>query len=624
MKKFALCTLILAFFSPILLLAESALKSQKVYSNANREANEEESSQMPAIINRQARFHPVASNKGMVVSQEAIASSVGADILSKGGNAVDAAVATGFALAVTLPQAGNLGGGGFMLLHLAGSEKHLSGKNSSGKTIAIDYREMAPSSVNKNLFLDQNGDVDNQLARFSHLSAGVPGTVAGLIHVLEHYGTMDLAQVLAPAIELAEQGFEISPSLAYSLYKAKSRLKKHSASAQYFFKKNGASLQEGDIWQQRDLAATLQKIANEGKDGFYRGSVADLIIAEIKRGRGVMTHKDLASYRVVERSPIIGTYKGYTVASMPPPSSGGIHLIQMLNILEGWDLKSLGHNSAAYLHHLIETMRRAYADRSQYLGDPDFFPVPVKALTNKFYAEKLRTEIGEEKASVSSQIKPGLSLPRPISTAIPKESPQTTHFSVWDSAGNVVSNTYTLNFSYGSGIAVEGAGFLLNNEMDDFSAKPGVPNAYGLIGDEANAIEPLKRPLSSMTPTIVFKQSSKSGVKQPIMATGSPGGSTIITIVLQNILNHLEFGMNIAEATTAPRIHHQWLPDDVRLEPGISPDTLRILRDMGHNLQKTNRVMGRVQAITRGDDGQLFGVSDPRWPGGAAIPEGSR
>ena len=495
---------------------------------------------------------------------------------------------------------------------------------------------MAPASVNKNLFLDQNGDVDNQKARFSHLSAGVPGTVAGLIHVLEHYGTMDLAQVLAPAIELAGQGFEISPSLAYSLYKAKPRLKKHSASAQYFFKKNGTSLQQGDVWQQHDLAATLQKIADEGKDGFYRGSVADLIVAEIKRGRGVMTHQDLASYRVVERTPIIGTYKGYTVASMPPPSSGGIHLIQMLNILEGWDLKALGHNSAAYLHHLIETMRRAYADRSQYLGDPDFFPVPVKALTNKSYAEKLRTEIDVEKASVSSQTKPGLSLPgpilgslpeslpRPISTSIPKESPQTTHFSVWDSAGNVVSNTYTLNFSYGSGIAVEGAGFLLNNEMDDFSAKPGVPNAYGLVGDEANAIEPLKRPLSSMTPTIVFKQSSKSGVKQPIMATGSPGGSTIITIVLQNILNHLEFGMNIAEATAAPRIHHQWLPDDVRVEPGISPDTLKILRGMGHNLQKTNRVMGRVQAITQGDDGQLFGVSDPRWPGGEATPESGK
>lgn len=615
MKKFVLYTLILAFFLPALLLAESTLKTQKANLGANREASSEsnsvQSNQIPAIINRQARFHPVTSNKGMVVSQEAIASSVGANILAKGGNAIDAAVATGFALAVTLPQAGNLGGGGFMVLHLTESEK-----TPSGRTIAIDYREMAPAGVNKNLFLDQNGDVDNQLARFSHLSAGVPGTVAGLIHVLEQYGTMELAQVLAPAIELAKKGFEISPSLAYSLYRAKPRLKNNSASAQYFFKKNGASLQEGDVWQQHDLAATLQKIATEGKDGFYRGSVADLIIDEIKRGKGIMTHKDLARYRVVERAPIVGTYRGYTVASMPPPSSGGIHLIQMLNILEGWDLKSLGHNSAAYLHHLVETMRRAYADRSQYLGDPDFFPVPVKTLTDKSYAEKLRTGINGDKASVSSQIKPGLS--------IPEESPQTTHFSVWDSAGNVVSNTYTLNFSYGSGIAVEGAGFLLNNEMDDFSAKPGVPNAYGLVGDEANAIEPLKRPLSSMTPTIVFKQSSKSGVKQPIMATGSPGGSTIITIVLQNILNHLEFGMNIAEATAAPRIHHQWLPDDVRVEPGISPDSLKILRGMGHNLQKESRVMGRVQAITQGDDGQLFGVSDPRWPGGAAIPEGSR
>jgi len=607
LKKFVLSTLILAFFSPTLLLAESALKSQKAYSGGNGE----DSTQMPAIINRQVRFHPVTSNKGMVVSQESIASRVGADILSKGGNAVDAAVATGFALAVTLPQAGNLGGGGFMLLHLSGS-----GKSPSGRTIAIDYREMAPAAADKNLFLDESGNVDNQLARYSRLSTGVPGTVAGLIHVLEQYGTMDLAQVLAPAIELAEKGFKISPSLAYSLYKAKPRLKNNSTSAQYFFKKNGASLQEEDLWQQHDLAVTLQKIAKEGKDGFYRGSVADLIIAEIKRGKGVMTHKDLASYRVVERTPIIGTYRGYTVASMPPPSSGGIHLIQMLNILEGWDLANLGHNSANYLHHLIETMRRAYADRSQYLGDPDFFPVPVKALTNKSYAAKLRAQINRGKVSVSSEIKPGLS--------VPYESPQTTHFSVWDSEGNVVSNTYTLNFSYGSGIAVAGAGFLLNNEMDDFSAKPGVPNAYGLIGNEANAIEPRKRPLSSMTPTIVFKQSKAPGIKQPIMATGSPGGSTIITIVLQNILNHLEFGMNIAEATAAPRVHHQWLPDEVRIEPGINSDTIKILRDMGHNIQEANRIMGRVQAITQGADGQLSGASDPRWPGGEAISEGSR
>lgn len=586
---------ILVFFWPTFLLADPSIQQPVIKRDI--------ANQTPVIIDRQSRFHPVTSNKGMVVSQEAIASQVGANILSKGGNAVDAAVATGFALAVTLPQAGNLGGGGFMLLHLT----------ETNKTLAIDYREMAPMAADKTLFLDRQGNVDNQLARFSALSTGVPGTVAGLIHVLEQYGTMELDQVIAPAIELAQKGFEVSRPLAFSLNRAKERLKNNPASARYFFRKNGSSLQQGDLWQQKDLAKTLQKISDEGKNGFYRGSIADLIIDEIKRGKGIMTHDDLINYRVIEREPVVGSYKGYTIASMPPPSSGGIHLIQMLNILEGWDLKALGHNSGAYLHRLIETMRRAYADRSQYLGDPDFFPVPVSALTDKSYAAKLRNQIDTNRASASSQIKPGIMLP--------KESPQTTHFSVWDSAGNVVSNTYTLNFSYGNGIAVDGAGFLLNNEMDDFSAKPGVPNAYGLIGDKANAIEPRKRPLSSMTPTIVFTRDLK-----PVMATGSPGGSTIITIVLQNILNHLEFGMNIAEATAAPRIHHQWLPDKVYFESGINRDTLYVLKTMGHKLHGKTRVLGRVQAITSSSSYTnnhvelLSGASDTRWPGGEAVP----
>ncbi len=555
--------------------------------------------QLAPILDRSARFHPIATNSGMVVAQDAIASSVGATILSNGGNAIDAAVATGFALAVTLPQAGNLGGGGFMLIHLA----------SRARTIAIDYREMAPAAAHSTLFQNTDGGVDTTLARFSHRSTGVPGTVAGLVHALDLYGSMTLQQVMAPAITLAEDGFEINEALAYSLSKAQPRLKADTASARYFFNHDGSLLKTGDLWKQPDLAKTLTDIAQQGASGFYRGDLADLIVAEMRKGGGLITHDDLADYRVVERQPVTGSFRGYQIASMPPPSSGGVHLIQMLNILEGWDLKSLGHNSGEYLHRLIETMRRAYADRSEYLGDPDFFPVPVDALTDKAYAKQLREGIDLQKSSRSTDIKPFL--------ALPEESPQTTHFSVWDQKGNVVSNTYTLNFSYGSGISVEGGGFLLNNEMDDFSAKPGVPNAYGLVGNKANAIEPGKRPLSSMTPTIVFRNG------KPVMATGSPGGSTIINVVLQNILNKLEFGMNIAEATAAPRIHHQWLPDTVRVEPGISPDTINILENMGHQIDTDRHILGRVQAIAK-DKSFLYGVTDPRWPGGAAMPSKER
>ena len=551
----------------------------------------------PPIIDQKARFHPVISTGGMVVSQERLASSVGADILQQGGNAVDAAVATGFALAVTLPQAGNIGGGGFMLVHLAQEQR----------TIAIDYREMAPAAATQNMFLDKGGDVDPAASRFSRRAAGVPGTVAGLLHALNAYGTMTPEQVLAPAIALADKGFVVTRPLAYSLRRAEQRLRRDSAASRYFFAPDGSLLQRGNRWRQADLAATLRRIAGKGSEGFYRGKTAELIVAEMLRGGGLITREDLANYRVVERQPVVGKYRGYTVASMPPPSSGGVHLVQMLNVLEGWDLSALGHNSAAYLHRLTETMRRAYADRSKYLGDPDFYPVPVSRLMDREYATRLRQGIDLRRASRSADIAPGLELP--------EESSQTTHFSVWDRDGNVVSNTYTLNFSYGSGIAVAGAGFLLNNEMDDFSAKPGTPNAYGLLGGEANAIQAGKRPLSSMTPTIVLRDG------KPVLATGSPGGSTIITVVLQNILNVIDFHMNVAEATAAPRIHHQWFSDRLNYEAGISPDTLDGLREMGHELAPQPRILGKIQAIAS-DGNYQYGVTDSRWPGGeAAVAE---
>ena len=555
-----------------------------------------------AIIDPSARFHPLVSDRGMVVSQEMLASQVGADILARGGNAVDAAVATGFALAVTLPRAGNLGGGGFMLVHLA----------AENKTVAIDYREMAPASASRDMFLDAEGDVDNKKARYSMQSSGVPGTVAGLLHALDSYGTMSLKQVLQPAIELAANGFKVSMDLSSSLQARQQTMHKNPASREYFYKADGAGYEYGETLVQKHLAATLQRIAKKGRSGFYQGKTAQLIVAEMQRSGGLISHKDLTGYRVIERTPVCGDYGGNSVCAMPPPSSGGVHMLQMLNILEGWDLASLGHNSAAYIHRLVESMRRAYADRSSYLGDPDYFPVPVAELTDKQYATELREQINLVKSSRSADIRPGLD-----NRSAGKESTETTHFSTWDRWGNVVSNTYTLNFSYGSGISVTGAGFLLNNEMDDFSAKPGSPNGYGLVGGIANAIEPGKRPLSSMTPTIVF---DKSGA--PILATGSPGGSTIITIVMQMLLNIIDFDMNVAEATAAPRIHHQWLPDRVFYEAGVSADTLQVLREMGHQLNDKTSRLGATQSIQADSDGAMFyGTADYRREGsGVAIP----
>ncbi len=555
-----------------------------------------------SFLNKNPRFHPQISHLGMVVSQEAIASQVGVDILEAGGNAIDAAVATGFALAVTLPRAGNLGGGGFMLVYLA----------EENKTIAIDYREMAPMAANKGMFLDSQGNVDNQKSRFSAQSSGVPGTVAGLIHALDKYGSMSIKEVIKPAIKLASQGFPINHDLSDSLRLRSERLHKHKASKKYFYKANGDNFLAGEILVQQDLSQTLARISEQGRSGFYAGKTANLIVAQMKRTGGLITSKDLANYKVVERQPVCGSYRKKRLCAMPPPSSGGIHLLQMLNILENFDLNKMGHNSAAYIHHLVEAMRSAYADRSLYLGDPDFTVVPVNQLIDKDYAKTLSQQIDAQKARRSNTVYPGLD--KWIDSKH-SESEETTHFSVWDQQGNIVSNTYTLNFAYGNGIAVEGAGFLLNNEMDDFSAKPGSANGYGLIGGSANAIQPQKRPLSSMTPTILFDENEK-----PMLATGSPGGSTIITIVLQMILNSLEFNMGIAEATAMPRIHHQWLPDTVSYENGISTDTLNNLTSMGHLIAPDHRVLGSTQSI-RLNNKNLEGSADPRRQGAAAISQ---
>ncbi|ADP71646.1 gamma-glutamyltransferase [Rhodomicrobium vannielii ATCC 17100] len=552
-----------------------------------------------ALIGFDARFVPAVAENGMVSAQEKVAAQVGADILKAGGNAIDAAVAVGFAMAVTHPQAGNIGGGGFMLITLA-----------DGRKIALDYRETAPAAATRDMFLDNRGAVDRDKARYSRASAGVPGTVAGLLYALEKYGTMPRDKIMAPAIRLAEEGVVVPYGLAFAFSRARDRLKNDPSSARYFLKPEGEPYRMGEVLRQPDLAKTLRTISERGAAGFYEGEVAELIATEMKKNGGLITEDDLKAYKPVEREPVRGIYNGYEIVSMPPPSSGGVHVIQMLNILEGVDLKALGSESADTYHRLIEAMRRAYADRAKYLGDPDFVTVPVAGLTNKAYAAELRKGIDLERAARSADVSAGKP-PAP-------EGEQTTHFSVMDKAGNAVANTYTLNLAFGSGYSVDGAGFLLNNEMDDFSAKAGAPNAFGLTGDEANAIEPKKRPLSSMAPTIVMKDGA------PYLITGSPGGSTIITVVLQEILNVLTFDMNVAEATAAPRIHHQWMPDNVITERGVSDDTLRLLEARGFILPKNadgtfqHRVLGRANSIMK--KGPLFlGAADLRDGDSAAI-----
>ncbi len=543
------------------------------------------------IIDYRERFIPVVARHGMVVGPEQLAAEVGAQMLRQGGNAVDAAVATGFALAVTYPRAGNLAGGGFMLIHLADEDRQT----------LIDYRESAPTAASRDMFLDDQGELDHTREYFSLQSAGVPGTVAGLLYALQEYGTLSREQVLAPAIALAREGFPVSFALSFEIDASAERLRQNPAAKRLFFKADGAAYESGDTWRQLDLAWTLGQISARGADGFYQGEVAQRITTEMTTGGGLITAQDLANYRVVERQPVRGTYRGFEVVSTPPPSSGGVHILQILNMLEGYDLQAMGHNSADYLHHLTEAMKLAYADRSLYLGDPDFVDVPVAQLIDKDYATRQRARINSQQATPAAEIAPG----RPLSSG----STETTHFSVADRFGNVVSNTYTLNFSFGSNIAVPGTGMLLNNEMADFATSPGNANAFGLVQGEANEVQPGKRPLSSMSPTIVLKNG------KPWLATGSPGGSVIITTVLQMALNAMEFDMNVATAAAEPRMHHQWIPDVLKMEEGFSPDTIRLLEAMGQNVDIAGRTTGRTNSIML-EDGWLYGASDTRRPGG--------
>ena len=539
-----------------------------------------------AIYSEDAIHHPVWAKNGMVATQEALASDIGLQILKDGGNAVDAGVAVGFALAVTLPRAGNIGGGGFMMIYDA----------KQGKTVALDYREKAPSSASRDMYLDDEGNAVSDLSRYHGLAVGVPGTVAGLLKALEEHGTMSREQVMAPAIALAEDGIEVTAGLSESLTALSDRLQKWPSTKKVFFKPDGSAYQPGERLKQPELARSLKRIAVQGADGFYKGKTARDIVKAVNEAGGSMSLQDLADYEAIARVPVKGDYRGYEIVSMPPPSSGGIHIIEILNILEGYPLGDYGQNSAQTIHLMAEAMQLAYADRAEYLGDSDFIDVPASGLTSQAYADNLRTLIDPNKATPAATIK--------ANNPLPYESDQTTHFSIVDKDGNAIANTYTLNFSYGTGLVADGTGILLNNEMDDFSAKPGVPNGYGLIGGDANAVEANKRPLSSMSPTLVFKDN------KPYIVTGSPGGSRIITTVTQIISNVIDHDMNIAEATHAPRIHDQWLPDEIRIEKALNVDTVKKLESMGHTVSPKS-AMGSTQSIMLTPNG-LYGSSDPR------------
>jgi gamma-glutamyltranspeptidase / glutathione hydrolase len=542
-----------------------------------------------------APFIPPAQSargqNGMVVAQEPRAVRIGVDILKRGGNAVDAAVAVGFALAVTYPNAGNLGGGGFMVIHLAKGHHD----------VAIDYRENAPAAATPTMFLDAQGNPDPEKSRDSGLAVGVPGTVAGLVLAEREYGSgkFTLAQLMQPAIDLARNGFAIDGDLADALAHARDKLARWPASAAIFLH-DGMPLHEGERLIQRDLADTLQAIADNGPRAFYSSRIADAIAAAVREAGGIMTAKDLADYRAVERPVLRGRYRGYDIISMPPPSSGGVTLIEMLNILEGYDLNKLGRGAPA-LHDEIEAMKRAYTDRAVYLGDPDFVKMPIARLISKKHAASLRASIGA-RATPATAIQPG----KPGDN----EGRNTTHFSVIDRDGNAVSNTYTLNFNFGLGLVAPGSGVLLNNELDDFTAKPGAANAYGLVGYDANLPGPDKRPLSSMTPTVVLKDD------KPFLIVGSPGGSRIITAVLQVIVNVIDFHRSIAEAVSAPRLHNQWQPDETYVEPGFASAVLAALTARGHHIVATEPHTD-VNSIEVTKDGYV-GAADRRTRGATA------
>jgi len=527
---------------------------------------------------------PALAQHGMVVSASAIASDVGAQVLRDGGNAIDAAIATGFALAVTYPTAGNIGGGGFMVIRFA-----------DGTTTTIDFREKAPLAADSLMFLDSAGEYSYDIHHRSHLAVGVPGTVAGFALAHERYGNREWQALVEPSVALARDGFAMPAGLARSLAGALDDMSAYPASTQQF-SRNGTPYSEGELFRQPDLGRTLQRIAHHGRDGFYRGETARLLADDMRRNGGIITERDLELYEAKERAPIRGTYRGYDVIGMPPPSSGGIAVVEMLNILEGYDLAAMGHNSAAYIHHLAESMRRAFRDRAQYVADQDFVDVPVERLTSKEYAASLRSTIDPRRATPSSA----------EDIAAGNESEHTTHYSVVDAAGNAVSVTYTLEQGYGSKITVPGAGFLLNNEMGDFNAQPGLTTEAGLVGTRPNLARPQQRMLSSMTPTILEKDGRLFAV------IGSPGGRTIINTVLQVVLNMIDFEMNVQQAVNAPRMHHQWLPDVLRIEEsGNDPAVLRALEAMGHEVSARGR-QGTAHSILVQADGTISGAPDPR------------
>jgi gamma-glutamyltranspeptidase / glutathione hydrolase len=551
---------------------------------------------VPGAIARE----PVRGRHGMVASTNEIASQVGVDIMKRGGNAVDAAIAVAFALAVTHPAAGNLGGGGFMMIRLK-----------DGRTTAIDYREMAPAAAHRDVYLDKNGNLieGEGGSLVGYRAAGVPGTVRGMELALKKYGSGKLtwAQLLEPARRLAATGFNVNHSLARSLHGNREYLEKYPETKRIYLK-GGKFYSEGELFRQPELAATFARLQRLGPNEFYEGETARLIVADMKRNNGLMTMADLHGYVAKERTPLRGNYRGYEIISMPPPSSGGAVLIEMLNILEGFDLKKLEASSSDRYHLMAEAMRRAFADRAEYMGDSDFVKVPVQGLIDKAYAETLRASINTERASTSTEVRAG----RPAGY----ESEETTHFTVVDAQGNAVANTYTLNNSYGSAAVAKGTGMLLNDEMDDFAAKPGTPNMYGLIQGERNAVAPKKRPLSAMTPTIVLRKNGSLW-----FTVGSPGGPTIINTVFCIITNVIDYDMGIQQAIDFPRIHHQWLPDELVGEPfGLSGDTQRALSSRGHKLAEKPRYLGDAEGIMIEEKtGVRLGATDPRRSDGLAI-----
>ncbi|MDH3206666.1 MAG: gamma-glutamyltransferase [Gemmatimonadota bacterium] len=537
---------------------------------------------------------PVTAARGMVVTTDVLASQVGLDVLQAGGNAVDAAVAVQFALAVVNPEAGNIGGGGFMVLRW-----------SDGTTAALDFREAAPFAATRDMYLDEAGEVTDASV-VGHLASGVPGSIAGMWAAHRQYGTLDWADLLAPAIEFAE-GFEVSPRFLGSMEEGMVRaLSRFPASAAQFLPRDGQPPLEGDTLRQPDLVRTLRRVQDLGPDGFYRGETADLIVAEMERGGGIITHQDLAAYEAIWRDPISFTYRGHTLISMPPSSSGGATMAEIANILERYDVSEMGWHTPESIHLYVEAFKRAYADRNHYLADTDFVDVPLERMTSPEYAAERARTISRTAATPSLDIGPGME-------SAPPEGQNTTHFSIVDEQGNAVAVTTTLNSWYGSKVTVAGAGFVLNNEMDDFSARPGTANQYGLVQGERNAVEPGKRMLSAMTPTIVL---SPDGSLR--MVTGTPGGGTIITTVFQSISNVLDYGMNAAQAVNAPRVHHQHLPDQIFYERGgLDAATVRALESLGHTVEERGGMSGDVELILL-EDGLLTAWSDPR-RGGRAL-----